>query len=119
MMRMSLQPPALLKIFLPFCKFRLHTAIHGAEISATCQMQHKLGRFPLQHVTADIQHRTPTSTYLITMNTSHGNRDTGMNISVQITNIPKVPTTSKFIYPSNVVAKVSGLLGSAAVLFHK
>ena len=35
MMRMSLQPTVLLKIFLPFCKLRLQTALHGAEIGAT------------------------------------------------------------------------------------
>jgi hypothetical protein len=54
-MRMSLQSPVLLKTFLPFCKLRLQIALHGAEISATCQMQQKLGRFQRQRVTADKQ----------------------------------------------------------------
>lgn len=62
-MRMSLQPPALLKIFLPFCKLMLQTALHGAGIGATCQMQQKVDCFQVQRVTADTQHAPPTSTY--------------------------------------------------------
>lgn len=75
-MRMSLQPPALLKIFLPFCKLRLRTALHGAEISATCQMQHKIVRFPLQRVTADT-HTTHSSHLHVLEATEHVTRKQG------------------------------------------
>ena len=124
-MRMSLEPTALLKIFLPFCKIRLQTALHGVEISATCQMQQKLGRFPQQRVTADTTHYsadtqpTPaTSTYQMQPNTSHGNRDTRM-YSYRLPTYQTVPTTAKFIYRTSFLAKVSDLLRSAAVLFDK
>jgi hypothetical protein len=83
----------------------LQCVLHGTEISATCQIQHNLERFPLNLPTADNRvlplPRLPAVEHVT--NTSQGNGNS-VNVIVQITNIPPVPTTAKFIYTPTAVS---------------